>query len=148
MIEVKIYRTNPSIELPKFATEGSACFDLRYFAEDGQDFVLEPGKTQLVPTGLIFDLPENTVMHIYSRSGLGSKGIMLANGVGVVDWDYVGEIKGIFYNSTDTPFVFHPGDRIMQAYVKYLEPTVLRPTEIKPSQKTGRNGGYGSTGRN
>lgn len=148
MIEVKIYRVNPSIELPKFATEGSACFDLRYYAEDGKDFVLEPGKTHFVPTGLFFDLPPNTVMHVFCRSGLGSKGIMLGNGVGVIDWDYVGEVNGILYNSTDKPYTIKPNERIMQAYVKYLEPTMIRPTEIKPTQKTSRSGGYGSTGKN
>lgn len=148
MDNVRVYRVDPSIPLPEYATEGSACFDLRYYAEDGKDFVLEPGKTHLVPTGLIFDLPEGTVMHIFSRSGLGSKGIMLANGVGVVDWDYVGEIKGILYNSTDQPYVIKPGDRIMQAYIIEHRQAWMSPTTIKPEQKTSRNGGYGSTGRN
>ena len=73
------------IKLPKRATAGSAGYD--FYAPD--DFVIEPGKTIKIPTGIRVEMEENWVLKCYPRSGLGFKfRLQLNNTVGIIDSDY------------------------------------------------------------
>ena len=75
------------IKLPKRATAGSAGYD--FYAPD--DFVIEPGKTIKIPTGIRVEMEENWVLKCYPRSGLGFKfRLQLNNTVGIIDSDYYG----------------------------------------------------------
>lgn len=75
-------------KLPKYATPGSACFDL--FGAEVVDFTQD---TVTIATGLKFDIPDGYVMRIYSRSGHGFKhSVRLVNSVGIIDSDYIGEV--------------------------------------------------------
>lgn len=165
---VGVYSRNGIV--PKFATEGSACFDfvanfggLDYLdsysagnqktqhkirpSTSGPVVILEPGDRVMIPTGLWFDLPEQTVLQIYARSGLSlKKGLVPANGVGVVDSDYVDEVFIIMTNTTRSPVVISDGDRIAQGMISYTTNVSLVSMNDKPSQKTDRSGGFGSTG--
>ena len=99
MNRLNIYKTHPDIVLPKFGTKQSACFDLSfqaagkttysgynsYNAPFTRDLVngtirIMPGDRILVPTGMIFDIPEGYSVRIHPRSGTSYKqGLILAN---------------------------------------------------------------------
>jgi dUTP pyrophosphatase len=168
---MKIYRENELAQLPAFATEGSACFDLRAclvpgstvtaynphnrsmeipirVSSDGRGFVsLQPSFRTLVSTGLIFDIPKNHAMNIYIRSSMALKnGLMLANGVAVIDSDYVDPTYVMIFNGSDTPYTLYHGERIAQAELSELKQYNLTERKTPPSQKTDRIGGMGSTG--
>src|SRR4030095_7809793 len=92
-MHVHISRLHPSVSIPKYETAGAAGFDLASNA----DMTVEPGQVALVPTGLVIAVPDNHVLGIFARSSTPLKrGLMVANGVGLVDSDYRGpadEIK-------------------------------------------------------
>lgn len=89
-MKVKVKKLIQSAQLPRYATDGSGCFDL--FTPFEID--VERGNAFDVSTGLAFEVPEGHVMLVYSRSGHGFKhGIRLANGTGVIDSDYRGEVR-------------------------------------------------------
>lgn len=108
---------------------------------------LAPGERRLIPTGIAIALPSpDLVALVYARSGLAAKhGIALANGVGVVDSDYRGEILCPLYNGGSEPFVVNPGDRIAQLVVTPVLGIRWREAERLPSTERG-SGGFGSTG--
>ena len=88
-----IKRFTETAVLPRRATEGSAGYDLS--ADLSQPEVIQPGESKLLPTGIGVALPPQTAGLVFGRSGLGARhGIVPANAVGVIDWDYRGEIKG------------------------------------------------------
>jgi dUTP pyrophosphatase len=170
---MKIFRLNDAAELPAFATEGSACFDLKVCitaetrlktysphnkeimvpAKPGSDgrvqTTLHPQFRTLIPTGLIFDIPKNHVLKVHPRSGMAVKyGIGLANSTGIIDSDYVEELFVPVYNMSDTPITIYHGDRIAQALLEETKQYVLVERKSRPEQKTERDGGIGSTGTN
>lgn len=166
---MKIFREKETAILPEYATEGSACFDLRACIEDEKyvsynphnrkmelpvkianakpSIQLHPSSRTLVPTGLIFDIPKNHVMKIYIRSSMALKyGLFLANSTAIIDSDYVDPTFIMIYNSCDTPITIYHGDRIAQAEVVKYEKHTLVERATRPTQKTDREGGLGSTG--
>lgn len=167
---MRIYRNNELAQLPEFATEGSACFDLRACLETGKTVTaynphnrtmelpikvingksaisLQPSFRTLIPTGLIFDIPKNHVLNFYIRSSMALKyGLMMANGVAVIDSDYVDPAFVLIFNASDTPFTLYHGDRIAQAELRETKSYTLTERKTPPSQKTDREGGMGSTG--
>ena len=166
MNRLSIYRTHPDVTLPKFATKGSACFDLAFQAAGKEEYkgfnafngpftrmmndgniVLMPGDRILVPTGYIFDIPEGYSVRIHARSGLSLKqGLILANSEAVIDSDYVEETMVMLTNVSENALTIKDGDRIAQAeMIKSLE-YVLWEIYDRPLQKTEREGGLGSTG--
>jgi dUTP pyrophosphatase len=169
MERLNIFRTHPSVTLPKFATKQSVCFDLAYqpwghreisgfdmtngpikriIGSDGK-LAIMPGDRILVPTGLIFDIPEGYSVRVHARSGLSFKqGLVLANQEGVIDSDYYHETYILLTNISQTHAHLMPGDRIAQAEMTKNAEYVLWETETLPQQKTDRVGGLGSTGIN
>lgn len=166
MTVLKIYKTFPSIELPKLATEQSACFDLSFQNagkfeysgynrmnkaytrpfKDGNLYV-NAGDRVMVPTGLIFDIPKGYSVRLHSRSGLSLKqGLILANGEGVIDSDYVEETFVLIMNVSDNGQWLSPGDRIAQAELVKSEVCKIEERKTRPTVKTDRIGGMGSTG--
>src|SRR5215470_2310837 len=86
-MRLKIKRLDSTISLPTYATEQAAGFDLAA----SQDVRLAPGQIALVPTGLIIAVPSGYFLAIFARSSTPLKrGLMVANGVGVLDPDYCG----------------------------------------------------------
>lgn len=135
-----------AIPVPRFATPGSAAMDL-CACLDG-DVTLKAGARQVLPTGIAIALPSaDYVALICARSGLASKhGITMANGVGVIDSDYTGEIRVGLVNLSDEAYTIQPGERIAQLVIM---PVCLPHMELADSLKeTERGGGgFGSTGR-
>ena len=101
----------------------------------------------IIPTGIIFDIPEGYSVRLHPRSGLSiKKAFIVANCEGVIDEDYFHEIKSLMVNNSDVDIVVTHGDRIVQAEIVKTVQHVIEETAIEPSQKTDRVGGLGSTG--
>ena len=108
---------------------------------------LAPGERALIPTGLIFDIPEEHSVRLHMRSGISlKKGLTMPNGEGIIDADYYHQTFVMVYNaSADTVRIWH-GDKIAQGELVKNETYEMSETEIMPEQKTERVGGFGSTG--
>jgi len=132
--------------MPTYATTGSAGLDLRACVE--APLTLEPGQTELIPTGLsIYIADPNLCAMILPRSGLGHKhGIVLGNLVGLIDSDYQGQLFVSCWNRGQTTFTVEPGERIAQLV---LVPVVQADFElVEEFTETDRGeGGFGSSGR-
>lgn len=135
--------TGWNVALPVRKTAQSAGYDLAAAAET----VVEPGRVALVPTGLKAYMAPDEVLLLYIRSSLAVKrGLMLANGVGVVDADYAdnpeneGHIMVAVVNIGREPVAIKQGERIAQGiFTRYLT--------VENDEATGdRTGGFGSTG--
>lgn len=136
-----------SVDLPSYATAGSAGMDLRACIEAGEGpLVLNPGQRMAVPTGLAIALPAGTEAQIRPRSGLAlKKGVTCLNTPGTIDSDYRGEIKIILANLGNEPFSIQHGDRIAQMVVTSYVRVELNLVEELDATERG-SGGFGSTG--
>ncbi len=144
-MKVKIKKLRENAQSPKYQTPDSAAADL-HACLDGPLTVL-PGERVRVPTGIAIEYEDkNVVAVICARSGLSAKhGIALANGIGVVDPDYRGELLVSVVNLSDTPYTFTDGERIAQLL---LLPIIRGEFEIADtlSDTERGSGGFGSTG--
>ena len=157
---------HPGVEPPQRATAASAGYDLRaWFAADSVDvwtgdkraprllegaaghrvLALNPGDRAVVPLGFRATTPSGIEAQIRARSGTALKlGLILANGPGTIDPDYIGEWGVLVLNaSTDAVRITH-GDRIAQLVLARFE--ILQFTSGSVVQTTERTGGFGSTG--
>jgi dUTP pyrophosphatase len=138
-------RMGREFPMPSYATGGSAGLDLRACLE--RALVLEPGRAELVPTGLAIHLDDpGFAAVILPRSGLGHKhGIVLGNLVGLIDSDYQGQLMVSCWNRGREPFTVQPGERIAQLVVV---PVVQVELDVVESfEETSRGaGGFGHTG--
>ncbi len=146
---IKIVRTENAPKdhpLPAYQSEGAAGMDL--YACISEPVTLAPHRPVLIPTGIAIALPTNEfAAFIYARSGLASKhGISLANGVGVVDSDYRGEIKVALINLTNEEYTVNPRDRIAQLVIAPVCNVRVHLEDSLPESDRGE-GGFGSTGR-
>lgn len=143
-MRLKIKRLDPTVGLPQPATGHAAGFDLA----SAVDIEIPPRSIRLVGTGLVIAVPSGHFLGIFARSSTPlKKGLMVANGVGVVDADYCGpddEVKIQLINVTDTPVRVSRGDRLAQGIVLPF-PRVEWDEVAEISQPT--RGGFGSTGR-
>ena len=143
MTRVRIRRLAPSVSLPRYETEGSAAFDLA--AAD--DVIVEPGRVVLIPTGLVIEVPLGMFLGIFARSSTPLKrGLMVANGVGVIDQDYCGpndEVKIAVLNFTAAPVRVAAGDRIAQGMLLPINRVSWEEVDVVRSES---RGGFGSTG--
>ena len=143
MTTVRIKRLSPSIPLPRYESAEAAAFDLTAAA----DVTIQPGQVALVPTGLVIEVPRGMFLGIFARSSTPLKrGLMVANGVGIVDPDYCGpqdEVKIAVMNFTETPVHVQSGDRIAQGV---LLPATRVTWEETEAVRTNSRGGFGSTG--
>ncbi len=140
---VRIHRLSASAELPRYATNGAAGFDLAA----SEDTTIEAGRTALVPTGLVIEVPDGMFLGIFARSSTPLKrGLMVANGVGVVDSDYCGatdEVKIAVLNFSAAAVTVKAGDRIAQGI---LLPITRVEWQESGAPKRDTRGGFGSTG--
>ena len=115
-IQLKILdeRLGSKFSLPNYATVGSAGVDLRACID--RDLLLEPGHTELIPTGIaVYIADPDIAAMLLPRSGLGHKhGIVLGNLVGLIDSDYQGQVFVSCWNRSSQLFTIQPGERIAQ----------------------------------
>lgn len=148
-MNLKIQKLHPDAVVPSYATEGAACFDLHAIIENdvGADAML-PGCAHVFRTGLAVEVSPGHTLMVYSRSGHGFRhGVRLANGTGIIDSDYRGEILVCLHNDDpDDAFVVHNGDRIAQALLLPAPRVTFEVSEQLSITDRGQ-GGFGSTGR-
>jgi dUTP pyrophosphatase len=142
-MRLKIKRLNPAVSLPQPATGHAAGFDLAAAV----DIEIPPRTIRLVGTGLVIAVPDGHFLGIFARSSTPLKrGLMVANGVGVVDADYCGpddEVKIQLLNFTDAAVLVRKGDRLAQGIV-LPAPRVVWEEVSEMNVPT--RGGFGSTG--
>ncbi len=129
------------LELPSYETSGSAGMDLRAAVAEDRQIVLLPGRRTLVPTGLIFEIPEGFEVQIRPRSGLAFKsGITCLNTPGTIDSDYRGEVKVLLVNLGDDDFRIERGMRIAQAVLRRLSSRRSRNARKRAKRRAARAG--------
>ncbi|HUN00092.1 MAG: deoxyuridine 5'-triphosphate nucleotidohydrolase [Halothiobacillus sp. 20-53-49] len=147
-IEVKWLdaRLGISIPRPDYATAGSAGLDLRACLD--APLTLQPGQTELIPTGMAMHINDpGLAAIILPRSGLGHKhGIVLGNLVGLIDSDYQGQLFVSVWNRSDTPFIIEIGERIAQLVVVPVVQVAFETVDEFSHSHRG-TGGFGHTGR-
>ncbi len=141
-----IKKIEANAKAPVKSTDFSAAYDL-YALQAGK--IPARGKT-IIRTGIAIRmpiLPEPFKVYgsIRPRSGLSAK-FGLETGAGIIDYDYVDEIKVILFNHTDIDYEYLVHDRIAQLILEvHITPPVVEVDEFEPI-KTNRIGGFGSTG--
>jgi dUTP pyrophosphatase len=145
-IEVKILDARLREQLPSYATAGSAGLDLR--ACLNAPLTLEPGQTELVPSGMAIHLDDpGLAAIILPRSGLGHKhGIVLGNLVGLIDSDYQGQIFVSAWNRGKAAFTLQPMDRLAQLVIVPVVQVAFDVVNEFEASSRGA-GGFGSTGK-
>ncbi len=147
-IQLKIMdaRIGGEYPLPEPATAGSAGVDLRACL-DGP-LTLEPGQTELIPTGIAIHLDDPGLAAVLlPRSGLGHKhGIVLGNLTGLIDSDYQGQIFVSCWNRGLKPFTIEPGERIAQMVILPIVHAEFEVVEEFVESARGA-GGFGHSGR-
>ena len=144
MTKILVKRLSKEIPLPKYETEGSSGMDLS--ANIKTTININPGKKEIIPTGIAISVPEGFEVQIRPRSGLAAKhNITVLNTPGTIDSDYRGELKVILINLGKEAFKVEKGLRIAQMV---LSPVVKAEiNEVQDLNDTERGkGGFGSTG--
>lgn len=145
-LDIKILDSRMKDQLPHYATPGSAGLDLRACID--HPITLQPGQTELIPTGMAIHLADRGLAAvILPRSGLGHKhGIVLGNLVGLIDSDYQGQLFVSTWNRGQAAFTIEPMERIAQLVVVPVVQVALRVVDDFDESSRGA-GGFGSTGR-
>jgi dUTP pyrophosphatase len=142
-MRLKIRRLDSTVSLPTYATEEAAGFDLAA----SQDMKLAPGQIALVPTGLVIEVPTGHFLAIFARSSTPLKrGLLVANGVGVIDPDYCGpkdEVLVQVLNISGAEVQVKRGDRLAQGII--LPAPRVSWQEVSDLRAVTR-GGFGATG--
>ena len=142
-MRLKIKRLDSTISLPAYGTDEAAGFDLAA----AHDITIHPRQIALVRTGLVIEVPTGHCLAIFARSSTPLKrGLIVANGVGIVDPDYSGpndEVMVQVLNVTDAAVAVRRGDRLAQGII-LPAPRVTwhEVTEIREVTR----GGFGATG--
>lgn len=147
-IELKILddRIGKEFPLPEHATSGSAGMDLRACID--KPLVIEPGETQLIPTGIAIHIADPSLAAtILPRSGLGHKhGIVLGNLVGLIDSDYQGPLMVSCWNRSQQAFSLAPGERLAQlVFLPVVQATFSVVEDFDQSDRG--EGGFGHSGK-
>lgn len=147
-IQLKIldHRLGTEFPIPDYATSGSAGMDMRACLD--KTLVLEPGQTELIPTGMAIHIDDPGLAAVLlPRSGLGHKhGIVLGNLTGLIDSDYQGQVFVSCWNRSSHPFTIEPGDRIAQMVILPVVQARFEVVEEFSDSQRG-TGGFGSTGK-
>jgi dUTP pyrophosphatase len=142
-MRLKIRRLDPAVPLPAYGTGESAAFDLAA----AHDLVVPARSIALVRTGLVIEVPPGYFLGIFARSSTPLKrGLIVANGVGVIDPDYCGptdEVMIQVLNVTDRDVSVQRGDRLAQGMV--LAAPRVQWEEVGDIRTEAR-GGFGATG--
>lgn len=140
-------RLGETFPLPDYATEGSAGLDLRACLQE--PLSLEPGQCELLSTGMAIHIADpGYAGMILPRSGLGHRhGIVLGNGVGLIDSDYQGPLMVSCWNRGREPFTIGPGERIAQLVIVPVVQARFEPVAAFPASSARGEGGFGHTGR-
>lgn len=139
--EFKKYNDN-EVKMPIRATMHSVCYDFY----SPIDEVIEPNETKLIFTNVKAYFNEDEGLFLATTSGMGKKGVILAQGIGIIECDYADNISNdgnlgfMLHNSSSTPYVIKAGDKIGQGFF-----TKFYTVDDEEKPTTVRVGGFGST---
>lgn len=142
-MKVKIKLFDRSLPLPEYKSAGAAALDLY----SRLDLSIDPGTVVYVPLNVALQIPENYFVLMSARSSLQKKGLMMANGIGIGDYDYRGdgdEYQAALYNFSQETVLIEKGERLVQMIVLPREKIELEQLE---SFFENNRGGFGSTGQ-
>ena len=146
-IELKILdaRVGEEFPLPHYATDGSAGLDMRACIDAA--ITVEPGATELIPTGLAIHIADGGLAAVLlPRSGLGHKhGLVLGNLTGLIDSDYQGQVYISCWNRSQTAYTVEPGERIAQMVFVPVEQVRFDVVDEFDQSERGE-GGFGHSG--
>jgi dUTP pyrophosphatase len=140
-MNLKIKKLHSDAVIPQQMTEGSAGLDLTAISKewDAERGVLVFG------TGLAMQIPRGHVGLLFPRSSIFKTGLSLANAVGVIDSDYTGEVKAIFYPGNRPRNNYEVGDRVVQLVIMPIPAVNIQVVdELNDTKRS--SGGFGSTG--
>lgn len=148
-IQLKILdpRIGNEFPLPRYETSAAAGLDLRACVDKA--LTIEPGQTQLIPTGIsIYIADPQIAAVILPRSGLGHKhGLVLGNLVGLIDADYQGPLMVSCWNRGQAAYTVEPGDRIAQlVFLPVIRTHFTIVADFATTQRG--DGGFGHSGKN
>src|SRR6266516_4190443 len=142
LLQVAIKRVDTDLPLPTYATAGSVGFDLLC----REDTEIEPRTIELIPSNVIVRIPEGYMLLLTLRSSTPRrKGLLIPNGVGIIDQDYCGEGDELMvqvYNFRNEAVLVRRGERIAQGmFVPIMHVQWHEVDEMGQGR-----GGFGSTG--
>lgn len=145
-LTVTFQKLDDRAQMPAYATAGAAAADLCAVLD--APLTIAPMQRMLVPTGLAMSLPSAQVVAlVYARSGLSIKhGLCMANGVGVIDSDYRGELKVPMINLGTEAYTVQPGERVAQLCIAPVHTAAFALADTLDETVRGA-GGFGSTGK-
>lgn len=142
-IELTIKRFDKNLPLPDYQTAGAVAFDLCARV----DTYIASHEVGYVPLNIALELPEGYWALVTARSSLHKRGLMMANGVGVGDWDYRGdgdEYKAALFNFSDSEVLIKKGERLVQMLIlPYERVSFVEKNRLESKER----GGFGTTGR-
>jgi dUTP pyrophosphatase len=136
------------LPLPKRMTPGSSGCDVAAAVLDGEETIIPRGGRAMVPTGLVFEIPEGFEVQVRPRSGLAAKsGVTVLNAPGTIDADYRGEVKVILVNLGDREFTVKRGERIAQLVPMRIAEDLNFEESADVGETARGAGGFGHTGK-
>ena len=141
---VRVRRVDKELPLPEYKTGGAVAFDL----VSRVSMTILPRGVAYIPLNVAIEIPKGYMIMLAARSSLHKKGLMLANGVGIIDEDFCGnddEYHAALYNFTEKPVSIERGARLLQGIIKKYEKADWQ--EVHDLENPTR-GGFGSTDEN
>lgn len=153
---VKFIKLDPRAKIPTYAYDTDSGADI-YALED---VFIRKGTVEIVSSGIAVELPPGYELQVRSKSGLASRGIQIANGIGTCDNSYTGKLCAIlhnfaceedelvdgFHNFVAFGKQFRAGDKIAQVVISPIQQAIFE--EVNELSETARgDGGFGSTGK-
>lgn len=143
---INYVKLSPTAQAPVQGSTQAAGWDLHADLESQSYIVLAPGEYRKISTGIAIALPEGTFGAIYPRSGMATKrGLVLANGTGIIDSDYRGPLIVALKNTSNEIQRVEHGERIAQIVVTPYCPVIFNETDSIGTTARGANG-FGSSG--
>jgi dUTP pyrophosphatase len=143
-LKLEIKQLDPDLPVPAYARPGDAGLDLL----SAEDATLQPGERIAMPTGIAIALPDGYAAFVQARSGRAlNEGLGVANGPGLIDSGYRGEVKVILVNLDPRSQIdIKRGEKIAQLVIQRVETAEIELVDELPDSERGA-GGFGSTGR-
>lgn len=142
-MQIRIKRIDKTLPLPEYKTKGAAAFDLA----TRSSMTIAPGEVAYAPLNVVIETPAGYMTLLATRSSLHKRGLVMANGAGIIDQDFCGnndEVMAALYNFSTIPVTIERGERILQVAIVPIEKAEWH--EVEDMEHEDR-GGFGTTGK-
>jgi deoxyuridine 5'-triphosphate nucleotidohydrolase len=129
---------------PFTGQKSKATQDYETLADRDAVLVIHPGETVMIPLGFKSSFSTMAHLQIHVRSSTGLRGLVLANGTGIVDADYRGELFAVVRNVSPVPVRVKHGERIVQGILTHSSQAIIKEGPVDETERG--TGGFGSTG--